>query len=929
MKKFLKIFLISILVIFLFLLAAPFLFKDKIIEIAKKELNKMLTAEVDFGNLKLSFIRNFPNAYIALDDLTVVGKGEFEGDTLVAFKRFCVTVDIKSVIKMENIQVKSVLLDSPNIYARVLEDGKANWDIMEASEAEEEVTAPEDTSTFELKVALQKFEIRNANLKYRDDQGKMLATVKDLNYLLRGDMTLDNVDLKMELGIAQVDFWMDGIRYLKQAQVGFVSEIAADLKNMGFTFKDNQFNLNEIVLKFAGSVKMPTDDIDVDVTFASEKTDFKSLLSLVPAIYMKDFETIKTTGSLSLNGEVKGALTEKYTPSAKLSMTVDNAMFKYPDLPKSVDKINIAVRVFYDGVVFDRTTVDVDKFQFEMAGNPFSAGLNIKTPESDMQLAARFAGKIDFNSLRDIVPIDDVTIRGLLECDLTLAGRLSTLEKEQYEDFTADGMLKLSGFDFESPDFPQGVKIAGTQLNFTPKKVDLVNFDAIIGRTDISMNGSLENFIPFVFKDETVRGKLNLASNNIDLNDFMTDETNEAAPTDTVPMSVIEVPKNIDFVMTAKIGKILFDKLSITNTAGILIVRDGKVQMQNLAMNLLDGSMVLNGEYNTQNIKTPSIDFGMDIKQFDIPSAISSFSMLETILPEPQNYVGKVSAKLNLYSILDQQLEPILNTVQSKGQLQTHNLELRNSKLFGTMADLLKNEQWRTPAPGNVNIKYEITDGRLALTEPVLMNVSQAKIELTGDQGLDMTLNYKVNISTPVSAVGATDILGKIPGGSVIKEIKVTGLIGGTAAKPEVKLSVADMASAITDAVKEQVAKKVEEVKEQVTQKVEDTVEKAREEVAKQVDAIMAEANKQADNIRSTAKQSADKVRSEANAAADKIEREAASKNAIEKRTAKALADKTRSEGEASAKKIEQEAEKQASSTIQSAQKRADDVKSK
>jgi len=928
MKKFFKIFFISILVIFLILLVTPILFKGKILEFAKKELNNMLTAEVDFSDLKLSFIRNFPNAYVALEDLTVVGTGEFEGDTLVAFKKFSVTVDIKSVIKMENIQVKSVLLDQARVYAHVLDNGRANWDIMKPDEETE--VATEDTSTFEFRVALKKFEIHNTDITYRDEEGKMLATLKDLNYNLRGDMTQDNADLKMNLEIAQVDFWMDGIRYLKKAHAGFVSEIAADLKNMGFTFKDNQFNLNEIVLKFAGSVNMPADDIDIDVSFASEKTDFKSLLSLIPAIYMQDFESLKTTGSLNLNGDVKGTYNDKQMPSANLNMTVDNAMFQYPDLPKSVDKVNIAAKVFYDGVVFDRTTVDVDKFHFEMAGNPFDAELHVKTPDSDMQIAARFAGKIDFNSMADIVPLDDVTLKGLLECDLTLAGRMSALEKEQYEDFTADGMLKLSGFDYESPDFPQGVKIMTTQLNFTPKKVDLVNFDAIIGRTDIAMNGSLENFIPFVFKDETVRGKLTLKSNTIDLNEFMTDETEEA-PVDTVPMTVIEVPKNIDFAMNANIGKILFDKLIISNTVGALLVRDGKVVMQNLNMNLLEGSMVLNGEYNTQNIKVPSIDFGMDIRQFDITSALSSFSMLEKILPEPQNYVGKVSAKLNLFSILDEHLDPVLNSVQSKGQLQTHNLELRNSKLFGTMADLLKNESWRTPAPGNLDIKYEIKDGRLSLSEPLRMNLSQAKFELTGDQGLDMTLNYKVNATVPTSAVGsgANDLLSKIPGGSSVKEFKVTGLVGGTATNPEVKLGISDMAGNVVEAVKEQITQKVEEVKEQITEKVEEVKEQAKEEVNKQIDAIMAEAEKQAENIRNTAKQTADKLRVEANANADKLEKEAESKNAIQKAAAKAAAEKLRKEGEDKAKTVEQEGEKQATATLEAAQKKAEELKNK
>jgi vacuolar-type H+-ATPase subunit H len=551
----------------------------------------------------------------------------------------------------------------------------------------------------------------------------------------------------------------------------------------------------------------------------------------------------------------------------------------------------------------------------------------VKTPDSDMQIAAKFAGRLDFNTVKEIVSLDDMTINGLLECDLTLAGRMSTLENEQYEDFQAAGMLKLSDFNYVSPDFPQGVKITGTQLDFTPKVVNLVNFDAIVGRTDISMNGSLENFIPYVFKDETVRGKLTLKSNTIDLNEFMTDEPEEAAaPADTVPMSVIEVPKNIDFVMNANIGKILFDKLTIANTAGVLTVKDGKVNMQNLGMNLLEGSMVLNGEYNTQNIKVPFINFDMDINKFDITTTISSFSMLKSLLPEPQDYAGKVSAKMKLYSALDEHLEPVLNSVLSKGQLHTYNLELRNSKLFGTMADLLKDEKWRTPAPNNLTINYEIKDGRMFI-EPVNMLISQTKVEITGDQGLDMTLNYKINAITPTSSIGsgATDILGKIPGGANIKEIKITGTILGTATKPEVKLGVADMTGAITDALKAKADEIKTQATEAVTKKVEDVKTQVKEDVSKKVDEIMAEAQKQADNIRSTSKQTADQIRSEAKANADKLEKEA--KNPVEKAAKKAAADKLRSEGEANAKKVEQEGEKNATAVLKAEKKRADDIK--
>ena len=928
LKKWKKILIISsgaLLAIFLVLLITPFLFKNQIMGLAKTELNKMLMAKVDFKDLKLSFIRNFPNAYLALDGLEVVGVDDFEGELLVAFDRFSVTADIMSVIKMKNIEIKSVLLDRARLNGHILEDGQANWNIIKPDEEDKEKidTKEKETAPSRFRIGLKKFEIRNMEINFRDEVNKMTAGIQALNYTLRGDMTQDNADLKMKLNIDGIDFWMGGIRLANKVSVGFISEIAADLKNMAFRIKDNVFNLNEIVLKFEGSADMKEDDINVDIIFASDKTDFKSLLSLIPAIYMNDFKDLTTTGSLALNGDIKGTYNEKTMPSANINLTVDDAMFKYPVLPKSVDNINIAVKAHYDGEVFDRTTLDVDKFGFEMAGNPFNAELHVKTPESDMQVSAKFAGKIDLNSITDIVPLDDMTLKGLLECDLALAGKLSTLENERYEDFQAAGHLKLSRFDFESPDFPQGVKIAGMQLNFTPRRVELANFDAVIGSSDIAMNGSLENFIPYVFRKETIRGTLALKSNTINLNEFMSDkpaEKTETVQEDSGQLSVIEVPKNIDFAVDANIGKIFFDKLVITDTVGALLVRDGKVIMQDLGMNLLEGSMTLNGEYNTQNIAVPFIDFGMNIRQFDISSALSSFSILEKILPESQNYVGKVSAALTLYSVVDEHLSPVLDKINSKGRLQTQNLELRNSKLFGAVADLLKNEKWRTPAPGNINIGYEIKDGRLWIEDPIVFNMQSAKMEIKGSQGLDTTLNYIMDAAMPVSAIGsgATNILNNLPGGLSVNEFKLTGLIQGIAKNPEISLSIADMAGAVKDQAMEKITQKVDEVKTQVN-----------EEINRQIDAIMSEAQKQADNINSSAKQAADKVRSEANTAANKLVSDAAGKSAIERGLANTAADKLRSEGESNAKKLEREGESQAKAVMDAAQKKADELKRK
>jgi len=916
------------------------IFKDQLIDLAKTELNRMFLAKIDFKDLQLSFIKKFPNAYIALEGLEVTGVGDFKDQPLAAFDIFSVTVNLVSVIKMDNIEVRSILLDRARLNGHILEDGRANWEIFKPSEKSEAGEIPQKESApaeymteapsdppdskdpFKFKVGLSKFEIRDLQASFLDEKNKMKAEFEALNLILRGDMKKENVDLKLNLNIDGIDFWLNGVRLANKVKVGFVSEVAADLKNLFFTLKDNKFNLNEIVLKIDGSAGIKGSDISVDASFATDRTDFKSLLSLVPAIYMNEFKNLHTTGSLDLSGNIKGTFGKDTLPSADVNLSVNNAMFKYPALPASVEKINIAVRAHYDGEVFDRTTADIDRFSFEIAGNPFAMELHAKTPESDLQIAAKFAGKIDIDSITDIIPLDDIVLNGLLDCNIVLAGRLSTIEKEQYEDFQLDGHLGLSKFKFESPAFPLGADISSINLNFSPRRVELVNLDATVGTTDVAVNGSLENFIPFIFKNDTIRGTLAVKSNNINLNEFMSgskDEPEKKPPAEkdeASALSVIEVPKNVDFRLTVDLKKILFDKLFITNAAGAVTVKDGKLNMQNLGMNLLEGSMVINGEYNTQNIKIPFIDFGLNVNRIDITSALSSFSLLEKFLPEPDNYSGKVSAELTLHSTLDEKMSPVLNSINSKGRLRTHNLGIKSSEIFAAVARFSRNDDFRTPAINDLNIGFEIKDGRFYLQNPIVINIKQTRLEITGDQGLDSSLNYKVAVVLPVSVIRqGADVLSGIPFVSNIKEIKIAGFIRGTAKNPEISLGTADMAGSVVDTLKDTVVQKLDEVKTQVS-----------EEVNKQIDQIMEEARKQADNLRNTAKQGADALRREAASAADKLESEAGS-NPLLKTAAKISADRLRREGEDKAKTLEQEADKQAKAVIEAAEKRANDLK--
>jgi hypothetical protein len=926
MKKILKIFGIFIAVIIIILIVTPIFFKKPIENLVKNEINKTVDATVNFSDFKLSFIRGFPNVYIALENLTVVGKGEFDKDTLLSFKTFSVKVDLISAIKMENIKVKSVLLDHPRIYARVLQNGKANWDIMKDTATTPAAVDTTPSKPIDFRANLKKFEIAHAFIKYQDDTAKMSAEIDDFNFLLSGDFSAKTTDMDIKTSIESVDFVMQGIRYLKKTKFGFVAKLGADLENAMYTIKDNEIKLNELSLSLAGALKMPGDTIDVDMKFKTNKADFKTLLSLVPAVYMKDFATIQTVGTLKLEGYVKGLYAGNKMPNAGLDLAVENAMFRYPALPKSVDNINILVKLFFDGVQNDNSVVDINKFHFEMANNPFDINLHIKTPVSDMNIVGNFKGKIDFNTLADVVPLDSLTLKGILESNVDLMGQMSSIEKGKYEDFKADGNIKLTNFEFVSPAFRQGIKILTANLAFSPKYVELSSFDSRIGRSDIQLNGKLENFIPYIFSNDTIQGSLNLTSQLLDANEFVSGEATPeqpAATQDTSQLTVFEVPGNIYFTLNSKIGQLNYDKLKINDLAGIIIVRNSKAILKNLSMNLLEGSMVMNGEYNTQIIKDPKIDFNLNMKDIDIPSAYNAFNTVAKLAPVAQNCKGRVSVDVNIASSLDQHMMPVYNTLAGKGRLTSKNIEIGNSNMFVKIADVLKNDRFRKLSLNNLDMKFEIKNGRVYIN-PFDTKFGTSKMTIGGDQGIDQTINYMLKVAIPRSEFGgaANDVLNGLTASAAAKgfnikpgdNVNLDIYVLGTVLKPEVKPLIAGSGKDVVQDVKSQ-------IKETAVQKVEEVKQDVKKQAKEQADKIIKDAEAEAQKVRDAAKVASDAARSEANALADRGVKEA--KGPLQKAAAQKLAEKTRKEGDAKANRILQEGNAKADGIINKAKEEA------
>jgi len=919
----LKIFLGFILLILILIFTVPVVFKDKIKVRVEQAINESVNAKVKFGDYKLGFFRNFPNLAFSLNNFSIVGIDKFENDTLADCGSVNLVFNLASLFRKTGYEVKSVIIDDADINTIVLKDGSANWDIIKDTTE----SSPEEESSSVMKILLEKVEMLNSSVSYTDYESNIETYLEKVNCSMNGDLAESETNLAIKINAGEVTFIMDKIKYLNKATADSKINLRANLDSMKFYLRDNYLLINDLKLNFAGMVAMPEDDIETDLTFKTEQTSFKSLLSLIPSVYMTDFKDLRASGEFYLSGTAKGIYSDvdSTTPDITLDLNVKNGLISYPSLPEQIKNINLKSDIFVDGTDMDKTTVNVDDFHMELAGNPFDMKFSLRTPMSDPDFNGSIIGRIDLTALSKAVPLDSINLSGLIDMSVSMAGRMSMIEKAQYDNFKASGNMNISDMMISMVGYPE-VKINEAGFEFSPAFASLKRADLNIGgRSDFILSGNLENYISYVLKDDVIKGNLTLRSKLIDLSDIMSEIASDSTETDTSSLSIIKVPENINFDFDALADQFIYNNIKVQNVKGHIIVKDGVLSIRETGMDLLGGKIAMNADYDTRDTLKPFMKADLSIDNIGVKDAFNTFNTIQMLAPTAKGINGKIGVKLNYSSLLGHDFMPLISSMSGGGKLQSDEVTLVESAVYNTMKQALKLSSNYSNTFKDLNVSFKMNNGRIYVS-PFNTRVGNIKMNISGDQGIDQTVNYVIKTEIPRSDLGSS-LNSLIDGLSVqaaafgvafkpSELIKVNVKVTGTFLKPVVTPIFGNTPSDSTKGIKE-AAK--ETVKAAVEDKVDEVKEKVKSEAEIQADKLVQEAEAKGQQLKNEAAKGAEKIREEADKQAQKIIKDAETKGTLAKLAAQKAADSVRKEADRRADQLVREADEKAVKLVEEA----------
>lgn len=815
MKKVGKILLIIIAVLIALALIIPLAFKGPLMKKVKKTINENVNATVEFTDIRLNLFKDFPKVRAEIKNLSITGKDQFQNDTLLAIGSIATNLSIRDLISSDEIKVRSIGVKDAKIRLLTTQDGLVNWDILLPDD--DETSA--DSAEKELTVSLQDIDIQNLDLSYKDELTTTLVRLLNANISASGELegTITKLTLDGEVGDFMLEY--DSVQYISNTVLKAKGQLEADYDKMNFVFGETTLFLNNLPLDISGNFQMPSDSMFFDLQFKQPGSNFATLLSMVPKTYQSYLAKVKTTGDAGFEGQIKGLYFEDNYPEISAHLFVKDATFQYEDASEKIEQIALEGLISKPQGDLDLLTVTVSDAHARIQDNPVNFRLNLTHPISDPEFDTDFNGKIDFTRLSNVIAMDSIEMKGMLEGQLAVKGKMSAIDQQNYDEVSSSGTFNFSNFSIKTPAITRPVEVRSGTVKIMNTEIALSSFNGKTGQSDFQLSGKLSNYLPYFFLNRTLKGDFDLKSSYLDFNELagLMAEEDTANVTQSDSIVAFQVPANVDMVFRSQIARASFDRMDIRNIDGLITIRNRTLDLEKLSMDMLDGQLTLDGSYKSNKENKPEFDFNVQASGFQIPAAYKSFSVMQRYLPIAARSQGELSSQINFKGQFDEKLNIIAGSLNGTGSLNTQNLQIMDSPVFEQLKGIIKAEKLKNLKVDDFTARFKMDNGNINMT-PFQTKIADQEVLVSGglsvERILNLAMDFKVNRDDLSSDVNKA--FGIIPGSENIKVIDATVNVKGDLKNPKVSVDLSkarkQIEAEVTRSTKESLQKSVKKV---------------------------------------------------------------------------------------------------------------------
>jgi len=630
-----------------------------------------------------------------------------------------------------------------------------------------------------------------------------------------------------------------------------------------------------------GDLPIAIQNINFNVSVDAKKSDWSDLSVNIPAFSFQS-EGMPAKGNLSItramsNAHIVGDFDGKVDLAA-VSSLVDLGETK---IIRGKIEANVKVDAHqadieneaYSKIGFEGNALLTDfEADYEKEKLVISKSkVNISPSKLTLDQTEGKIGKSDFKITSEIDnPLGFVTSENGLEGKVSFKSNyfdttpfISNTEEEipssEIEDSASADIIKNGKINFEAeideliyPGYEiENVKSSGKLAN---NKLTLEPSTMQLNKSDLKMQGDFSNLEGYLNREETLESNLNLSGKEINLANFESDGTEVEEES-----GVIYIPTNFSSNINIAFDKIIYDDIILNNANGNIKTENGKATFNQLKSDLLDGSIVFDGNYDS-NTKDgiPTFLMNYDLKKIQWSKAFKTFNTFQVLAPIGKFIEGALDLDFEIGGNLKDDMFPDLATITSKGFIHTFNAAIKGFLPLEKIGNSLGVDALKQSKIVDTKNWFEVKDGKVFI-DPFDFEVDQIKFNVEGNHSFDQELNYTMKGSIPRELLRknqasnlADQGLSYLESESQKKgvnlnvgdfihvDVKITGTLtspkikviptgsGGKNLQDVVKDELKNVKDQLVDSIKTTVNKKVDTVKDSILKETEKAKAKAK-----------------------------------------------------------------------------------------------------
>jgi hypothetical protein len=729
--RLIKVLLIIVFITFTSLYLFVLSYQKNIKQAFVDQLNKYLITEVKISDVHISVFKKFPHISLVLDDIRIPDPNN-EKELLADFENIYLTLDIIQILK-KNYLVERLIVENGNLSLKKDESGQVNYQIWKV----EDQTEPSSEMNFDLKKIL----IKNVTLSYSDIQADMNFNTSvdkiDLKGKLKNEVFLVNISAEMLFN----QLTNGKITYLKNNEVNLKTNIKVNQADNTFALENANIELDNLLFSIGGDFILANNSSYFNLNFEGQKIDILRILSVLPESVSENLNDYKTKGNIDINGIVVGNLNKTEKPAIKLNYELVDGEIINKQNKLSLERITLKGE-YSNGEKHNNTSsiVKISALYAFLDKNEIKGSLVINDFDNPF-LNTEISSNLDVSKISQFLNIKDISnLSGFADINLKYKGKLDNINEANNNVISS---IQIRNLGFKISETKQQVEEINGQIAFNGKDLTIRNLNGKINKSDISLDGVILNFIPFITKENQ---KL-IVSANLNSQHFVLDNFLSPSETENQSEGQSRIPEFLILQLKVNCAELDYQNFKARQVAGFVEIDNQEVVLKDLKLRTSEGKITLNAETNKKD-DIFLVYCRAQLEQVNIRHLFYQFNNFGQDYLTYNHLEGKLNSKLQLHAEMDQALKFDLSTLFVTSDISILNGRLIDFKPITELTGFIKLKKMEDISFDKLENTILISDN--TITIPYMDIVSSAlSMSLTGSHSFDNYIDYhfKVNVS--------------------------------------------------------------------------------------------------------------------------------------------------------------------------------------